>query len=217
MKYHNAVRGNPIDFKGGRKQKQKLSCVEDFEALHSYAPIGFAVPDNAPPIILYVYDDIGPQVDYVEFCHSLRYAEPGQQIAIHINSPGGNLYTCLSIINAIEASSAEITTIVDGQAASAAAMIWLAGHTKLIASRHVEVMLHGASTAYGYAKTSEINNSTKATDKIVEALLDDLSMGFLTPEERDDIRKGVDVYLTGTDIIERLKLDQQEEDDGSQD
>lgn len=203
MKYHSAVRSKQVLAKPERK---KLGGMEDYWMEPSRSPIGFAVPDSSPPLILYIYEEIGPEVDYVEFVHALRYAEPGQPVTIHINSPGGNLNSCLSIINAMQSSEAEIVTVVDGEASSAAAMIWLAGHVKLIASRHTVVMLHGAGTGYGYAKTSSIITSAQNIDKLVEALLDDLSDGFLFEEEREDIRKGVDVYVTGTEIIERLGL-----------
>lgn len=173
------------------------------DSLKSYSPIGYEAV-SVPPLVLYIYDEIGPEVEYVDFVHALRYAPEGQDITIHINSPGGNLNSCLSIVNAMDASAANITTVVDGEAASAAAMIWLAGHQKMIASRHTIVMLHGASVGYMPSKTSDIDNSNRATNRIVEALLDDLSEGVLTDEERVDIRKGVDIYLTGTDIIERL-------------
>lgn len=179
------------------------------EYQYSYAPIGFETPVE-PPLVLYVYDEIGPPVDYVEMVHTLRYAPKGQDIVIHINSPGGSLNSCLSIINAMGASEADITTVVDGEASSAGAMIWLAGHQKAIASPHVSVMVHGASVGFNPAKTSDINNSNKATDKIIEGLLDDLADGFLTDEEREDIRKGVDVYLVGSEIIERLSLEELE-------
>lgn len=170
---------------------------------HSYAPIGFQIPVE-PPLVLYIYDEIGPPTDYVELVHTLRYATQDQEIIIHINSPGGCLSSCLSIINAIGASPAHVVTVVDGDAYSAGAFIWLAGHTKAIASPHVSVMIHGASVGFHQSKTSDINNSNKATDKIIEGILDDLADGFLTDEEREDIRKGVDVYLVGSEIIDRL-------------
>jgi ATP-dependent Clp protease protease subunit len=201
MKYQNAARTS--------KNKSKLQGG-DCSEFRSFAPIGYEAQVE-PPLILYIYDEIGPEVEYVEFCHALRYAPEGQQITIHINSPGGSLNSCLSIINAIRASEADIVTVVDGEAASAAAMIWLAGHTKIIASRHTVVMLHGASVGYTPSKMSDIANSARAITKITETLLDDLTEGFLTKEERDDIRKGVDVFLTGTEIIERLPKEVEEE------
>lgn len=182
--------------------------IEDIK-IKSYSPIGYEAA-TTPPVVLYIYDEIGPEVDYVDFVHALRYAPAGQDITIHINSPGGCLNSCLSIINAIDASEANITTVVDGEAASAAAMIWLAGHQKIIASKHILVMLHGASTGYTHSKIADINNTNRATDRIVESLLDELTVGILTDDERADIRKGVDVYLTGSDIIERLVLESEE-------
>lgn len=190
--------------KQANQPKAKAISIEDIK---SYSPIGYEAV-SVPPVVLYIYDEIGPEVDYVDFVHALRYAPEGQEITIHINSPGGNLNSCLSIINAIGASEAIITTVVDGEAASAAAMIWLAGHQKMIASKHTLVMLHGASTGFNHAKIADINNTNKATDRIVEALLDELSADILTSSERSDIRKGVDVYLTGADIVERLQLEQ---------
>lgn len=199
MKYQNTVRNNKTKLHGGEGE------------FRSFAPIGYEAPVE-PPLIIYIYDEIGPEVDYVELCHAIRYAPEGRQITIHINSPGGNLNSCLSIVNAIQSSAANIVTVVDGEAASAAAMIWLAGHEKIIASRHTVVMLHGASVGYMPSKVSDIANSTQATTKITEALLDDLTEDFLTDEEREDIRKGVDVFLTGTDIIERMGLGEDEEE-----
>jgi ATP-dependent Clp protease protease subunit len=192
--------------KGRSKTKaaKNISVTSDGE-LHSYAPIGFE-KSSEPDLILYIYDEIGPEVDYVELVHALRYAPEGQKITIHINSPGGNLNSCLSIVNAIGASDAEITTVVDGEAASAAAMIWLSGHYKVIASPHTVVMLHGASCGFKQSKTSDIVTSSLSTNTIVESLLDDLATGFLTEDERDDIRKGVDIYITGSEIIERLNI-----------
>lgn len=200
------------------KEEKQMNCgIGGMVQNYSYAPIAFAVPVE-PPLILYIYDEIGPEVDYVEFVHALRYADHGQEIIIHINSPGGNLSSCIAIINAMQASRATITTVVDADAASAAAMIWLAGHRKLIASRHTMVMLHGASVGYMPQKTADIANTNRATIRLVEGLLDDLTDGFLNDDERADIGKGVDVYLTGTDIIERLGLDvtqdEEEEDVG---
>jgi ATP-dependent protease ClpP protease subunit len=187
----------------------KKSNGANGEIIRSYSPIGFEIPKE-PDLVIYIYDEIGDEVDYVEFVHTVRYATKDQHITIHINSPGGNLITCLSIINAMNASEADITTVVDGEAASAAAMIWLAGHNRLIASPHVLVMLHGASSGFNQSKISDITNSAQTTNRMVESLLDDLTDDLLTDDERSDIRKGVDIYITGKDIIKRWSLDQEE-------
>lgn len=167
------------------------------------SPIGYELPLN-PPAVFYFYNEIGDAEDYVDFIHMLRYSDKDQKIIMHICSPGGDLYACLAIVNAMLTTEAEITTVLDGQAASAGAIIWLAGHTKELNTRHVSLMLHGASTGYNQSKTSDIITDANATNRIVEGLLDDLTTDLLTSEERDDIRKGVDVYLTGDDIINRM-------------
>lgn len=192
-------------------QRAKLSGDEHYEEF-STAPLGFEVDKAPTDLVFYFYDPIGPEVDYVDFIHTLRTAPEGRDIYMHINSPGGHLNSCLAIINAMEESRANIITIVDGEASSAAALIWLAGHEKRIASKHTCVMLHGASVGYHPQKTSDIANTNAVTIRMVEALLDDLAEGLLNQQEREDIRKGVDVYLTGEDIMARVGQDHNPED-----
>ena len=158
------------------------------------------VPDDT---IFYLYGEILEPIEYTEMVHSIRYAEVGQQILIHINSVGGCLSTCLSIVNAIRSSAAIITTIVDGEACSAAAMIWLAGHTRVIASSHCFFMLHEAGWAM-HGKTSEHETQTKIMKKVVNGLVEEMAQGLLTEEEKADFNKGLDIYLHGSEIIDRV-------------
>lgn len=162
-------------------------------------------------IILYLYGPIGEEIDYVNMIHTVRYAEPDQHIVIHINSPGGSLSTCLAILNAIRACQGVVTTILDGEACSAAAMIWLAGHSKMIGSKHVYLMTHEAGWTMG-GKTSEHATQVSIMKKIVNGLIEELAGGLLTKSEMKDLNKGIDIYLTGSEIIERVGASVQPEE-----
>lgn len=154
-------------------------------------------------IILYLYGPIGEEIDYVSMIHTIRYAEPGQEIVIHINSGGGSLSTCLAILNAIRSCEGNVTTVIDGEACSAAAMIWLAGHKKVISSKHVYLMLHQAGWTMG-GKTAEHNVQVNLMNKVVGSLIEELGSNLLTKSEAKDLNKGVDIYITGSEIIERV-------------
>lgn len=65
-------------------------------------------------------------------------------LTVHINSPGGDVFDGIAILNALRAHKGSITTIVDGLAASAASFIAQAGQTRVMA-RNSEMMIHDAS------------------------------------------------------------------------
>lgn len=76
-----------------------------------------------------------------------------QHIDVHINSPGGDVFTGIAIFNALQSSKADISIYVDGLAASIAGVIALCGKP-LFMSQYARLMLHNVSGgAYGSAKS----------------------------------------------------------------
>jgi ATP-dependent Clp endopeptidase proteolytic subunit ClpP len=65
------------------------------------------------------------------------------QINLHINSPGGEVFEAIAILNALRQHPAEVTAIVDGVAASAASFI-AAGADRLVMGKNTELMIHDA-------------------------------------------------------------------------
>lgn len=64
-------------------------------------------------------------------------------IRLHINSPGGEVYEAIAVLNALRAHPARVTAVVDGLAASAASFI-AAGADELVMGRNTELMIHDA-------------------------------------------------------------------------
>ena len=73
----------------------------------------------------------------------LDSADPGKDISIYINSPGGSVYAGLGIYDTMQFISSEISTICTGIAASMAAILLVAGtEKKRFALTHSRVMIH---------------------------------------------------------------------------
>ena len=73
----------------------------------------------------------------------LDSADPGKDISIYINSPGGSVTAGLGIYDTMQFISSDVTTICTGMAASMAAVLLVAGQEgKRFALPHSRVMIH---------------------------------------------------------------------------
>ncbi|MCU7535915.1 Clp protease ClpP, partial [Prescottella equi] len=63
------------------------------------------------------------------------------EIVVRINSPGGDAFDGIAIMNALRAHSATVTVRVDGLAASAASVIAMAGD-EIIMGEGAQMMIH---------------------------------------------------------------------------
>jgi ATP-dependent Clp endopeptidase proteolytic subunit ClpP len=88
-----------------------------------------------------VYGEIGYfGVTAADFAAELKALDV-PKIDVRINSPGGEVWDGLAIYNALRDHRAEVTTHVDGVAASAASIILQAGDNRL-AAKASQVMIH---------------------------------------------------------------------------
>ena len=88
----------------------------------------------------------------------LDSADPGKDISIYINSPGGSVYAGLGIYDTMQFVSSDVATICTGMAASMAAVLLVAGKEgKRSALTHSRVMIHQPlGGAQGQASDIEI-------------------------------------------------------------
>lgn len=93
---------------------------------------------------VWVYDEIGywgiTALDFVRELSALNATE----IALHINSPGGDVFDGIAIYNAIRNHPATVTSHVDGLAASAASFIACAAD-RTVMQPQAQMMIHEAS------------------------------------------------------------------------
>ncbi|CCY16299.1 aTP-dependent Clp protease proteolytic subunit [Prevotella sp. CAG:755] len=88
----------------------------------------------------------------------LDQADPGKDISIYINSPGGSVYAGLGIYDTMQFVGSDVATICTGMAASMAAVLLVAGQEgKRSALTHSRVMIHQPmGGAQGQASDIEI-------------------------------------------------------------
>ena len=88
----------------------------------------------------------------------LDSADPGKDISIYINSPGGSVYAGLGIYDTMQYIQSDISTICTGMAASMAAVLLVSGTAgKRFALPHSRVMIHQPmGGAQGQASDIEI-------------------------------------------------------------
>lgn len=98
---------------------------------------------DADQAVIRIYDEIsywGVTAD--DFARDLARVTAAR-IEVQINSPGGDVFDGLAIYNALRAHPAEITTRVDGLAASAASVIVQAGDHRVMLGA-AQMMIHEA-------------------------------------------------------------------------
>ncbi len=100
----------------------------------------------------------------------LDSADPGKDISIYINSPGGSVYAGLGIYDTMQYIGCDISTICTGMAASMAAVLLVAGEKgKRYALKHSRVMIHQPmGGAQGQA--SDIEITARETQKLKKEL-----------------------------------------------
>ena len=88
----------------------------------------------------------------------LDSSDPGKDIPIYINSPGGSVYAGYGIYDTMQFISSDVSTICTGMAASFAAVLLVAGTKgKRMALPHSRVMIHQPlGGAQGQASDIEI-------------------------------------------------------------
>lgn len=114
-------------------------------------PLAFVTPsepDNGVATIR-LYDPIDSWgedwgVSAKEFATALdALTDDVTEIHLHINSPGGEVFEGIAIMNALRSHNARIVSIVDGLAASAASFI-AASSDEVVMGRNSELMIHDA-------------------------------------------------------------------------
>jgi ATP-dependent protease ClpP protease subunit len=115
---------------------------------------------------VWIYDEIGMWgVSAQDFARELQEVD-SETITLRLNSPGGEVYDGIAIMNALIDHKAKVTVKVDALAASIASVIAMAGDSVVMGS-HSEFMIHDASTiAMGNA--ADIREIADMLDRVSE-------------------------------------------------
>lgn len=150
----------------------------------------------------YIIDEIGEPEKYLDMIHTLNTAEPHDTVFIHLNSRGGDLYTTVQILAAMNSTQARTVTTLEGQACSAATFIFLAGDTKMV-NPNCTFMIHNYSQTTA-GKGNEVVQHIGYMNEYFGRLSRDIYKDFLTEEELSTVISGTDLWLHSHEVVQRL-------------
>lgn len=100
-----------------------------------------------------------------EFAASLdALPDDTSEIRLHINSPGGEVYEGITMLNALRNHRARVVAVVDGLAASAASFL-AAGADEVVMGRNSQLMIHDA-WGLGIGNAEDMREIASRLDKI---------------------------------------------------
>ena len=119
---------------------------------------------------VHIYDEIGYWgTSAKDFAQQLAELDV-DRIQLRINSPGGNAWDGVAIMNTLRRHRARVEVTVDGIAASAASLIAMAGD-HITMSRSAQMMIHdGSAMAWGNAAT--MRETADLLDKLSDSYAD---------------------------------------------
>lgn len=121
---------------------------------------------NAQTGEIYIYDVIW---DFDSFAEALN-ACVGDTITLRINSPGGDPFTAIVLVNRLKTSGKTINVIVDGIAASAASIIMCAGDNVKIYPGSMIMLHEGLQGMCGWFNRSDMQKFDRVLDAIDGAI-----------------------------------------------
>lgn len=137
----------------------------------------------------------------------LDSADPGKDVSIYINSPGGVVYAGLGIYDTMQYISSDVSTICTGMAASMAAVLLVAGEKgKRFALKHSRVMIHQPlGGAQGQA--SDIEITAREILKLKNELYEIISSHSGQPVEKVAANSDRDYWMTSAEAAEYGMID----------
>ena len=149
----------------------------------------------------------------------LESEDPDKDINLYINSPGGVITSLFAIYDTMQYIKPDVSTIVMGQAASAAAVLSLAGtHGKRFALPHSRILLHQPhGGAEGQAidieiQAREITRNRELLDRLIsqhtgqplERVTKDTDRDFILTAEEAKEYGAIDEIITSRGLTPEL-------------
>ncbi len=151
----------------------------------------------------YLSGNIGEATDYIDWFQKIRSARQTDLINIHINCPGGNLFTTVQFLQVLSECNAHIVMNVSGACMSAATLIFLMGD-EFVVNDHSAFLFHnysGGMIGKGGEMYSNVVHDRKWSEKLFRSQYQD----FLTAEEISQLVDDKDIWMDAATVVERLE------------
>jgi len=153
----------------------------------------------------YVFGEIEDDIHkYFDLLNILKTANEEDTIIIYINSEGGSLRMAIQIVNSMMASRAKVITSLDGDAHSAATMIFMAG-SEYVINPNCSFMIHNYSGGF-IGKGHEVRTRIDHVNDYVGKMMKSYYEKILTEKEIEDVIDGRDIWMDSEELIRRLDM-----------
>lgn len=135
-------------------------------------------------------------------------------INVHINSYGGDVSEGLAIYNVLRESTAQIITICDGFACSAASVVFMAGDKRIMSPASL-LMIHNAWT-YAYGNAKELRKSADDLEVITQASVEAYKKVATISEEEIKTLMDAETWILPADAVKygfATDIDDDDEED----
>lgn len=134
-----------------------------------------------------------------------------QTVDIHINSAGGEVYAAVAIYNKIKSFTGNVTTIIDGIAASAASVVAMAGKTVKISTGALFMIHNPSCFLFDYMNIDDLKKAENVLEATTNAIAGIYSRK--TGKSEDEIRDlmAAETWMTDQEAVDFGFADEIEE------
>ncbi len=137
----------------------------------------------------------------------LDSSDPGKDISLYINSPGGSVYDGLGIYDTMQYIQSDVSTICTGMAASMAAVLLVAGEKgKRFALKHSRVMIHQPMGGI-QGQASDIEITSREIIKLKQELYNIIAEHSGQPYDKVYADSDRDYWMTSDEALEYGMID----------
>lgn len=168
------------------------------DGAHQAWEIRDAAGDGAA-VELWLYEEIGGWGVWAEDVAYALARTNASEITVRVNSPGGDVFDGIAIMNALIAHPARVTVMVDGLAASIASVITLAGD-RVVMGHSAQMMIHNASTL-SWGEAAELRKTADLLDQVSGVIAQAYADRTGTPVEEWAARMDAETWITAQDCV----------------
>lgn len=154
-------------------------------------------------IIVNIDEPVREPSYYRMVAHELSNLSEDDEVRINFNSPGGDAWGLITLLNAIKTTDATVIGVIEGECHSAASILAL--HCQnVIVLPYSTMMIHACS--YGTkGKDSDIVAHVQHSTEWNKNLIESTYEGFLSAAEIKDVLSGREIWLNAEEMHQRFE------------
>jgi ATP-dependent protease ClpP protease subunit len=147
-------------------------------------------------------DDFTDVRQFAQLVDYLNNAQDGDIAHIKMSTNGGALHAIIPLIEAMRNTEAYVAMHVESDTASAGTILMMLAH-EVYVNPYTTIMIHTASYGF-YGHSGNMDANVSHSTKAIERLVNEVYVGFLTPNEIARVLDGKEFYLTAEEAMERF-------------